>query len=48
MSVSILKFGTLFAGKYQLNRMGHMLDADVHMKSPFDPKNRRLQGFYDE
>ena len=28
--------------------MGEMIDVDVHMRSPFDPKNRRLQGFYGE
>ncbi|KAF6039246.1 SARDH [Bugula neritina] len=38
----------ILSGSYQIDRMGQLLDATVHMKSPFDPKNRRLMGFYDE
>lgn len=28
--------------------MGDLYDADIHLKTPFDPENRRIQGYYDE
>jgi len=34
------------AGKYQIESMGTKFDANVHIKSPFDPKNERIKGIY--
>lgn len=35
-------------GKYQIEVMGELYDADVYLKTPFDPENRRIEGFYDD
>jgi sarcosine dehydrogenase len=37
----------LKTGKYQIEIMGNMYDADCHLRSPFDPKGRRIQGIYE-
>jgi sarcosine dehydrogenase len=34
------------SGKYQIEVMGKLYDADVHLRSPFDPKGRRIIGEY--
>jgi sarcosine dehydrogenase len=34
------------SGKYQIEVMGKLYDADIHLKSPFDPKGRRILGEY--
>lgn len=33
-------------GRWQLDLMGRHVPADLHLKMPFDPQNRRLQGEY--
>ena len=38
----------LKAGKYEIERMGTCYPATLHTKSPFDPKNKRVKGIYDE
>ena len=35
-------------GAWELDVMGERLPAELHLKSPFDPQNRRLQGHYEE
>lgn len=34
------------SGSYQLERMGVSYPARAHTKSPFDPDNKRVKGFY--
>lgn len=34
------------SGSYQLERMGVTYPAQAHTKSPFDPDNKRVKGFY--
>lgn len=34
------------SGKYQIEVMGKLYDADIHLRSPFDPKGRRILGEY--
>lgn len=34
------------SGKYQIEVMGKLYDADIHLRSPFDPKGRRIMGEY--
>ncbi|XP_047482490.1 sarcosine dehydrogenase, mitochondrial-like [Penaeus chinensis] len=38
----------LKSGSWQLEAMGTMLDASLHVRSPFDPKNLRVKGLYSE
>ena len=33
-------------GTYELESMGNRFPATLHLKSPFDPKNARVQGDY--
>lgn len=33
-------------GEYQIERMGKMMPATLHLKSLFDPKNQRIKGNY--
>lgn len=35
-------------GEYTVERMGEVYPAQVHIKSPFDPGNKRVQGIYEE
>lgn len=35
------------SGKYQIEMMGKLYDADCHLRSPFDPKGRRIMGDYE-
>ncbi|XP_075228013.1 sarcosine dehydrogenase [Lycorma delicatula] len=35
-------------GKYQIEVMGELYDADVHLQTPFDPESRRVHGYYEE
>lgn len=35
-------------GEYTVERMGEVYQAQVHIKSPFDPGNKRVQGIYEE
>ncbi|GAB6032728.1 hypothetical protein CHUAL_011598 [Chamberlinius hualienensis] len=35
-------------GTYQIERMGELIPAKFHHKSPFDPNNKRIRGIYDE
>ncbi|KAM4696751.1 sarcosine dehydrogenase, mitochondrial [Rhinophrynus dorsalis] len=34
------------SGEYSLERMGVSYPAEAHLKSPFDPNNARVKGFY--
>uniref|UniRef100_UPI00358DEC94 sarcosine dehydrogenase, mitochondrial n=1 Tax=Myxine glutinosa TaxID=7769 RepID=UPI00358DEC94 len=34
-------------GEYLVDRMGDAHNATLHVKSPFDPGNKRIKGFYD-
>lgn len=34
------------SGEYALERMGVTYPAQVHLKSPFDPDNKRVKGIY--
>jgi sarcosine dehydrogenase len=34
------------SGKYQVEVMGKLYDAECHLRSPFDPKGRRILGDY--
>lgn len=36
------------SGKFTLERMGVVYEAKAHLKSPFDPENKRVKGFYPE
>ena len=38
----------LKSGTYTLEKMGNSIPATIHLKSPFDPKNSRVKGVYDE
>jgi sarcosine dehydrogenase len=35
------------SGKYQIEVMGKLYDADIHLRSPFDPKGLRIKGEYE-
>lgn len=35
-------------GTYELESMGKKIPANLHLKTPFDPENRRVQGDYTE
>jgi sarcosine dehydrogenase len=37
----------LQGGEYTIERMGEVFSAQIHLKSPFDPQNKRLKGIYD-
>ena len=37
----------LKTGKYSIESMGELFPAQLHIKAPFDPKNFRVQGIYD-
>lgn len=34
------------SGNYQIEVMGKLYDADIHLRSPFDPKGLRIMGEY--
>lgn len=34
------------SGKFTLERMGVVYEATAHLKSPFDPENKRVKGIY--
>ncbi|XP_022101049.1 sarcosine dehydrogenase, mitochondrial-like [Acanthaster planci] len=34
-------------GDYTIERMGEIYPAQIHLKSPFDPQNKRLKGIYE-
>lgn len=36
----------LKSGRYQIEVMGKLYDADCHLRSPFDPKGQRMLGIY--
>lgn len=36
------------SGEYEVEILGVRHNANVHLKSPFDPENKRLQGIYDD
>lgn len=38
----------LKSGKYSIESMGQLFLAKLHMKAPFDPKNLRIQGIYED
>ena len=38
----------LESGKWQVESMGTHYEAEVHVIHPFDPKNLRVKGFYEE
>jgi len=33
-------------GNYAIEHLGHVVPAQIHLKSPFDPENRRVKGIY--
>nr|CAG4640629.1 EOG090X014D [Eulimnadia texana] len=35
------------SGEYHIESMGKKYKAKIHLKSPFDPENKRVKGFYD-
>lgn len=35
-------------GEYTIERMGDVYPAQIHIKSPFDPENKRVQGIYED
>lgn len=35
-------------GRYTIERMGEEFPAQIHIKSPFDPENKRIQGIYED
>ena len=37
----------LRSGDYYLERMGEKYKANIHLRTPFDPKHKRLQGIYE-
>ena len=37
----------LAEGDYTIERMGEVYKAKIHLKSPFDPQNKRLKGIYE-
>ena len=37
----------LLDGEYELESRGELYKADIHVKTPFDPANNRLQGYYE-
>lgn len=37
----------LKSGKYSIESMGQMFPAQLHTKAPFDPKNFRIKGIYE-
>ncbi|XP_066294122.1 sarcosine dehydrogenase, mitochondrial-like [Branchiostoma lanceolatum] len=38
----------LKAGEYSIERMGVVYPATIHLKTPFDPKNDRVKGIYND
>ena len=36
----------LSEGSYEIEVLGTKYSANIHLKSPFDPKNLRIQGLY--
>lgn len=34
-------------GEYTVERMGEIYPAQIHLKTPFDPSNNRIKGFYE-
>jgi sarcosine dehydrogenase len=36
----------LTSGSYSIECMGTLYPAEIHLKSPFDPKNQRIKGVY--
>lgn len=41
VSLDYLKSGT-----YTIEHLGQRVSAQIHIKSPFDPENRRIKGIY--
>ena len=37
----------LKSGQYSIESMGQVFPAQLHMKAPFDAKNLRVKGIYD-
>ena len=37
----------LTSGSYHLEVMGEKVEAEMHLRSPFDPEGRRVKGQYD-
>jgi len=33
-------------GQYSVERLGQAIPARVHLRSPFDPENKRVKGIY--
>jgi sarcosine dehydrogenase len=38
----------LKSGKYEVEILGQMFPAEIYLKSPFDPQNKRLLNHYHE
>ena len=38
----------LKSGTYSVENLGNVYPATIHTKTPFDPKNKRVKGIYDE
>lgn len=45
-SASQVSLDFVKSGSYELERMGVTFPARAHTKSPFDPDNKRVKGFY--
>lgn len=35
------------SGTYQIEVMGELHNAECHLRSPFDPKGKRIKGIYE-
>jgi len=44
----VIKNDFLKSGTWSLESMGELYSAKVHIKGPFDPKNLRVKGLYDQ
>lgn len=42
----IIDVNYIKSGKYEINIMGKLYEADCHLKSPFDPDGKRILGIY--
>ena len=45
--LQVVKNDFLKSGRYTLESLGNVYDANLHLRSPFDPKHLRVQGRYE-
>ena len=38
----------LKSGTYSIESLGNLYPASIHIKPPFDPKNKRVKGIYED